>query len=167
MLPSSVRTTPTAVGSPVLCDTGFYERTTAVRSNNRYTGTPPPGSCITIRIREQPAFFGISKPIAWRMTTAFAGTPSFTAASQSRTVWPSTAPRTTWCVARSSRNCSEEVTGASLCTMKPSKRHERWLEVLARATSSTHKSTLSSIVCHQQAKVEFLGQGFLASMNRS
>ena len=26
---------------------------------------------------------------------------------------------------------------------------------------------LSSIVCHQQAKVDFSGQGFLASMNRS
>ena len=39
--------------------------------------------------------FGISKPIAGRMTTAFAGTPSFTAGSQSRTVEPSTAPRTT------------------------------------------------------------------------
>ena len=51
--------------------------------------------------------------------------------------------------------------------MKPSKWHERWLEVLARATSSTHKSTLSSMVCHQQAKVEFSGQGFLALMNRS
>ena len=52
-------------------------------------------------------------------------------------------------VARLSRNCCEEVTGGtSLCTMKPSKRHERWLEVLACATSSTHKSTLSSMVCH-------------------
>ena len=37
----------------------------------------------------------------------------------------------------------------AVCTMKPSKCHERWLEVLVRATSSTHKSTLSSIVCHQ------------------
>ena len=49
------------------------------------------------------------------------------------------------CVARLSRNCCEEVTGGmSLCTMKASKWHERCLEVLARATSSTHKSTLSS-----------------------
>ena len=39
--------------------------------------------------------------------------------------------------------------------------HERWLEVLARATSSTHKSTLSSMVCHQQAKVDILGPGLL------
>ena len=40
------------------------------------------------------------------------------------------------------RNCCEEVTcGTSLCTVKPSKWHERWLEVLARATSSTHKRT--------------------------
>ena len=51
--------------------------------------------------------------------------------------------------------------------MKPSKWHERWLEVLACATSSTHKSTLSSMVCHRQANVEFLRQGFLASMSRS
>ena len=42
--------------------------------------------------------------------------------------------------------------GTSLCTMKPSKRHERWLEVLACATSSTHKSTLSSVVCHGRPK---------------
>ena len=50
-------------------------------------------------------------------------------------------------VARLSRNCCEEVDGGtSLCTTKPSKWHERWLEVLARATSSTHKSTLSSVV---------------------
>ena len=34
-------------------------------------------------------------------------------------------------------------------------------------TSSTHKSTQSSMVCHQQAKVEFSGQGFLASTSRS
>ena len=55
------------------------------------------------------------------------------------------------CVAKSSRNCCEEVTGGtSLCTMKPPKWHERWLEVLARATSSTHKSTLSSMVCHRR-----------------
>ena len=54
------------------------------------------------------------------------------------------------CVARSPRNCCEEATGGtSLCTMKPSKWHERWLEVVARATSSAHKSTLSSTVCHQ------------------
>ena len=166
------------------------------------------------------------------LETAFAGTPSFTAASQSRTVGPSTAPRTTlsagaaanlkpvvnpsavaqgpsttpsprpscaaggtnrcvcWavrtrscvkekcsfkskgmvnlvvirrCVAGSSRNYCEEVTGGTSCTMKPPRR----LEVLARATSSTHKSTLSSMVCHQQAKVEFSGQGFLDSMNGS
>ena len=50
---------------------------------------------MTVRIRGLPASFGISKPIAGRMTTAFAGTPSFTARSQSRTVGPSTAPRTT------------------------------------------------------------------------
>ena len=56
-------------------------------------GHTTPGSCMTIRIRELPASFAISKPIAGRMTTAFAGTPSFTAASQSRTV--ATAPRTT------------------------------------------------------------------------
>ena len=50
-------------------------------------------------------------------------------------------------VARSSRNCCGEVTGGtSMCTMKLPKWHERWLEVLARATSSTHKSTLSSMV---------------------
>ena len=62
------------------------------------------------------------------------------------------------CVAKSSRNCCEEVTGGtSLCTMKPSKWHERWLEVLAPATSSAQKSTLSSVVCHQEAKVEFPG----------
>ena len=36
--------------------------------------------------------FGISKPVAGRMTTALVGTPSFTAPSQSRTVGPSTAP---------------------------------------------------------------------------
>ena len=47
------------------------------------------------RIRGLRASFGISKPIAGRMMTAFAGTPSFTAASQSRTVGPSTAPHTT------------------------------------------------------------------------
>ena len=47
---------------------------------------------MTVRIRGLPASFGISKPIAGRMTTAFAGTPSFTAASQSRTVGPSTGP---------------------------------------------------------------------------
>ena len=36
-------------------------------------------------------------------------------------------------VARSSRNYCEEVTGGtSLCTTKPSKWHETWLEVLAR-----------------------------------
>ena len=68
------------------------------------------------------------------------------------------------CVARSSMNCCEEVTGGtSLCTIKPSKWNERWLYVLARATSSTHKSTLSSMVCHQQAKVEFSGQGSFRS----
>ena len=48
-----------------------------------------------------------------------------------------------------------------VCTMKPSKWHERWLEVLARATSSTHKSTLSSMVCHQLEKVEFSAPGLL------
>ena len=51
--------------------------------------------------------------------------------------------------------------------MKASKWHETWLEVLAGATSSTHRSTLSSMVCHQQAKVEFSGQGFLDSMNQN
>ena len=45
--------------------------------------------------------------------------------------------------------------------MKPSKWQERRLEMLVRVTSSTHKSTLSSTVCHQSAKVEFSGQGFL------
>ena len=65
------------------------------------------------------------------------------------------------CVARSSRNCCEEVTGGtSLCTMKASKWHERSLEVLARATSSTHKST-----CPQLSATEgeggILGPGLL------
>ena len=47
------------------------------------------------------------------------------------------------CVARSSRICCEEVTGGRfLCTMMPSKWHEKWLEVFAR------ESTLSSTVCH-------------------
>ena len=62
------------------------------------------------------------------------------------------------CVARSSRNCCEEVTsGTSLCTMKLPKWHERWLEVLARATSSTHKST-----CRQwSGEGGILGPGLL------
>ena len=38
-------------------------------------GHTTPGSCMTIRIRGLPAPFGISKPIAERVTTAFAGTP--------------------------------------------------------------------------------------------
>ena len=78
-------------GAPVLWDTRItneplqFEATTITRAQHFRV------SCMAIRIRELPAFFGISKPIAWRMTTAFAGTPSFTAASQSRTVEPSTA----------------------------------------------------------------------------
>ena len=39
-------------------------------------------------------------------------------------------------VARSLRNCCEEVTGGTSLCMKPSKWHERWLEVVARATRS-------------------------------
>ena len=54
-----------------------------------------------------------------------------------------------------------------MCTMKPSKWHERWLEVLARATSSTHKSTCPQLSATNRRKVEFSGQGFLASMNWS
>ena len=94
MLPSSVRTTPTAVGRlscgiPVFTNELLqFEATTIARTHH-------PGSCMTIRIRGLPALFGFSKPIAGGMTTAFAGTPLFTAASQSRTVGPSTAPRTT------------------------------------------------------------------------
>ena len=74
-------------GAPVLSHEPLqFEATTITRAH--------PGSCMT-RIRGLPASFGISKPIAERMTTAFAETPSITAASQSRTVGPSTAPRTT------------------------------------------------------------------------
>ena len=176
-------------------------------------------TCTTIRSRGLPAPFGISKPIAGGMTTAFAGDPRRSRpASQFRTVAPSTAPRTTLS-ARAAANQQarrelqrrgtqgrvplprpgrpaprgREPDGASVgrygqgarvkekcsfkskwmnsvvicscvarstalrkspaerppCTMEPPKWHERWLEMLARATSSTHKSTLSSMVCHQ------------------
>ena len=57
--------------------------------------------------------------------------------------------------------------GTSLCTMNPSKCNDRCVDVLVHATSSTHKSTLSSIVCHQQARVEFSGHNFLAHVNLS
>ena len=66
------------------------------------------------------------------------------------------------CIARSSRNCFQEVTGGtSLCTTKPSKWHERWLEVLARATSSTHKSTLCPQWSATEGEGGILGPGLL------
>ena len=77
MLPSSVRTRPTAVG--------------------RLSLGIPVVTSEPLSLKQQ-ALHGHTTPRSWiagRMTIAFAGTPSFTSASQSRTVGPSTAPRTT------------------------------------------------------------------------
>ena len=60
---------------------------------------------MTIKIRGLPASFGISKPIAGRTTTAFAGDPT---RGQSRTVGPSTAPRTS-AVAQGSSTAPSQV----------------------------------------------------------
>ena len=71
MLPSSVRTTPTAVGRLSHGIPGFYESL----KQQPLHGHTTQGSCMTIRTRGPPASFGISKPVAGRMTTAFAGDP--------------------------------------------------------------------------------------------
>ena len=81
-------------GAPVLWDTGFLRVNHDSLKQQPLHWHTTSGSCMAIRIRGLPASFGISKTTAGRMTTAFAGTPSF-AASQSRTVGPSTSPHTT------------------------------------------------------------------------
>ena len=165
---------------------------------------------MTIRIRGLPASFGISKLIAGLMTIAFAGTPSFPAASQSRIVGPCTTLANHKPVVNPSAVaqghsttqvvlCCEEYqlvrllggTNKELCDgevllraerdgeprddpqvrrqiidelLRGSHRrnvpvhHEavdRWLEVLARAASSTHKSTLSSMVWNSRARASW------------
>ena len=76
-------------GTPVFTNEPLqFEATTITRAHH-------PRSCMTIRIRGLPASFGISKPIAGRMTTAFAGTRRSRPRASPTQKEPSTAPRTT------------------------------------------------------------------------
>ena len=129
MLPSFVRKTPTAVGR-LSCGIPFFSRMSHYYLKQQPEhGHTTPGSCMTIRTRGLPASFGISKTNAGRMTTAFAGTPSLTAASQSRT-GPSTAPRTTLSAHAAANH--KPVVSPSAVAQVPSTTHSLALVVLRR-----------------------------------